>query len=235
MFGEHRLEACLQKHCGDKSVFDALINTFDEFRGDVVPMDDITLACIPCTSKLMYANNVDSSKTMHIACSQDDRWHWFMELGGSSLYEIDPVHHVITEIHKISGQSANTDKLANIMSRLYKNVVDSENQNNKPQVTNIHKGRKDCSDSIDSYVRIGIKKIYHNGIPALLIHMEDSGSVISQDSLLHSLNETQNQEEACDDEFPLVYELNKLSRNSVSGNRLEAIIFENGNLVNNYG
>lgn len=235
MFGEERLQDCLQKHSEDKSVFNALINTFDEFRGDIVPMDDITLACIPCTSKLMYANNVDISKKMHIACSQDDRWHWYMELGGSSLHEIDPVHHVIAEIHKISGRSFNTDRLAEIMSSLYENVIQSEKHKNNPQVTDIHKARKISHDSVDAYVRIGIKKIYHNGIPALLIHMEDSGRVFSQDALLASLHDTKNKTKPCDEEFPLVYELNKLSRKNGVGNRLEAIIFENDSLVNNYG
>jgi len=38
-----------------------------------------------------------------------------------------------------------------------------------------------------------------------------------------------------DEEYPLVFELNKLSRNKDYGNRLEAIIFEQDNRVNHYG
>ncbi len=235
MFGEQRLEACLQKNCKDKSIFNALINTFDEFRGDIVAMDDITLACIPCTSKLMYANNVDISKNMHIACSQDDRWHWYMELGGSSLREINPVDNVIAEIHNISGRSVNTDRLAEIMSTLYQNVIDNDLHENISQVTNIHKARKTCSDSGETYVKIGIKKIYHNGIPALLVHMEDSGKAFTQDTLLSSIDHMQSNKNSYNEDFPLIYELNKLSRKNGSGNRLEAIIFENDRLVNNYG
>ncbi len=235
MFGEHRLEACLQKHNKDKSIFSALINTFDEFRGDIVPMDDITIACIPCTSKLMYADNIDISKKMHIACSQDDRWHWYMELGGSSLREINPVNNVIAEIHKISGRSVNTNKLADIMSTLYENVIEDDAHESISQVPNIHKARKLGNDSTATFVRIGIKKIYHNGIPALLVHMEDSGKAFTQDALLSSLDEMQNNTNTYDEQFPLVYELNKLSRKNGSGNRLEAIIFENERLVNNYG
>ncbi|VAW53072.1 Serine phosphatase RsbU, regulator of sigma subunit [hydrothermal vent metagenome] len=239
MFGEHRLEACLQKHNKDQSVFTALINTFDEFRGDIVAMDDIALVCIPCTSKLMYVNNIDISKEMHIACSEDNRWHWYLELAGLSLYEINPVHYVIAEIHKISGRSINTEKLSDIISVLYKNVIEHEQHEDSSQVTNLYKVRKTCINSGDAYIKIGIKKVYHNAVPALLIHMEDSGKALAQDDLLNLLdnisNNTSNNTEPHDEEFPLVYELNKLSGKKGFGNRFEAIIFENNRLVSDYG
>jgi len=236
MFGEHRLEACIEKNSKDKSIFKALINTFDEFRGDIVAMDDVTLACIPCTDKLMHENNIDVAKSMHIGCSQDNRWYWYMELGGSSLREINPVQKVIDEIHKLSGRSVSTEQLSDIMSTLYNNVIEQGEHAANPQITNIHKPRKACDDSDEIFIRIGIKKIYHNGIPALLVHMEDSGRQFNQDALLNSLvNKLDSRTESYDEAYPLVFELNKLSRNKNSGNRLEAIIFEHDNLVNNYG
>jgi hypothetical protein len=184
----------------------------------------------------MYANNIDLSKNRHIACSQDNHWHWYMELGGSSLREINPVQTVIDEIHKISGRSASTDKLSNMMSALYRNVIEQGARAHNPHVSRIHKIRKNCDDSSDIYTRIGIKKIYHNGIPALLVHMEASGKELSQDALLSSMKETQGDtKHSYDEEFPLVYELNKLSRKKDSGNHLEAIIFESDRSVNNYG
>jgi len=236
MFGESRLEDCLRKNNQQASIFSALVDTFDEFRGDVVPMDDVTLACIPCTGKLMYANNVDLSRKMHIACSQDNHWHWYMELGGSSLRKINPVQTVIDEIHKISGRSANTDELSNIMSVLYKNVIEQKGKEHDPHVTRMHRTRKTFDDSHDIYTRIGIKKIFHHGIPALLVHMEASGREFTQDELLSCMKKTKNNiMDRCDEEFPLVYELNKLSRKKDSGNHLEAIIFEYDQSVNNYG
>jgi len=201
-----------------------------------MPMDDITFACIPCTKELMYAENIDVSEKMHIACSQDDRWHWYMKLAGSSLREINPVINVVDEIHKLSGRSGSTDKLVRIMSALYRNVIEQERVNYKPQIANIHKSRKNCDDSCEIYIKIGIKKIYHNGIPALLIHMEDSGREFSQDALLKSLCDIHgNAIDPDDEEFPLVYELNKLSRENCTGNRLEAIIFEAERMVTHYG
>jgi len=234
MFGEHRLEKCLEENHEEASIFTALINTFDEFRGDVVPMDDVTLVCIPCTKKLMHENNIDVSKGMHITCTQDDSWHWYLELGGTSMREMDPVQYVIDEIHKISGHSDNIDKLAGIMSMLYDNAIVQNNTEDNAQISNIHKTIKNRIDSQDMFIRIGIKKIYHNGIPALLIHMEDGGRQFSQDALLNSLDEKRSAA-FHDEEYPLVFELNKLSRNKDYGNRLEAIIFEQDNRVNHYG
>ena len=236
MFGEHRLERCLEKNHEEESVFTRLINTFDEFRGEVVPMDDITLACIPCTKKLMRENNIDISKSMHIACTQDDGWHWYLELGGTSMREIDPVQYVIDEVHKLSGRSPNTDKLTDIMSLLYDNLIEPKYSDDKPQIEDIHKTRKNRIDSQEMFIRIGIKKIYHNGIPALLVHMEDSGKQFSQDALLNSLDEKENvNTDLHDEKYPLVFELNTLSRYKDYGNRLEAIIFEQDDQVNHYG
>lgn len=236
MFGEHRLEKCLQKNSKEKSIFTALINAFDDFRGDVVSNDDITFACIPCTSKLLHANNIDISKRMHISSSQDNHWHWYIELGGSSLREINPVQNVIEQIHKMSGYSVSTDKLSNIMSLLYRNIIEQQGYEGDTQISNIHKTRKTCIDSADIFIRIGIKKIYHNGIPALLIHMEDSGKEFSQNALMQSLKMiNDNAARLYDDEFPLVYELNKLSRKKGTGNCLEAIIFEHNRRENSYG
>lgn len=236
MFGESRLEECLRNNNKEKSIFTSLVDTFDEFRGDVIPMDDVTLACIPCTGKLMYANNIDLSKNMHIACSQDNHWHWYIELGGSSLRKINPVQTVIDEIHKISGRSASTEKLSNIMSALYKNVIAQKGEEHDPHVTRMHRTRKTFDDSHDIYTRIGIKKIFHHGIPALLVHMEASGREFTQDELLSCMKKAKiSIMDRCDEEFPLVYELNKLSRKKDSGNHFEAIIFEYDQLVNNYG
>ncbi len=236
MFGEHRLEECLRTNRQKKSVFNALISTFDEFRGDVVAMDDVTLACIPCSDELMHENNIDAGKSMHIACSEDNRWHWYMELGGSSLHEINPVQNVIEEVHRLSGQSLSADKLSDIMSMLYHNVIQHSDPADASQLASIHRARENGDESNNVFIRIGIKRIYHNGIPALLVHMEDSGKQFTQDALLSSLDHQENKTtDSHDNEYPLVFELNKLTRNKNSGNRLEAIIFEHDNLVNYYG
>ncbi len=67
MFGEHRLEDCLRNNTKEESIFTALLNTFNGFCGDIAPMDDVTLACIPCTEKIMCTKNTDvfSRKMQH--------------------------------------------------------------------------------------------------------------------------------------------------------------------------
>ena len=53
MFGEERLEDCLQKNHSDKSIFTALVNDFNDFRGETKPIDDVTFVCVPCTNEIM--------------------------------------------------------------------------------------------------------------------------------------------------------------------------------------
>lgn len=55
MFGHHRLDQCLQINKKEESIFTTLVDSFSEFCGDVKPLDDVTLAYIPCTTSLMQA------------------------------------------------------------------------------------------------------------------------------------------------------------------------------------
>lgn len=58
MFGLQKLDQCLQENRADKAIFVKIVDSFNEFCGDVIPQDDVTLACIPCSSSLMCANKV---------------------------------------------------------------------------------------------------------------------------------------------------------------------------------
>ena len=53
MFGYQSLEHCLLLNKDEMSIFPKLVKSFSEFCGDIVPMDDVTLACVPCTTSLM--------------------------------------------------------------------------------------------------------------------------------------------------------------------------------------
>ncbi len=73
MFGEQRLEDCLRINSDDESVFTTLVNTFNAFCGDTQPLDDVTLACVPCTDKLM---NVRDTETANVACFEMEGRTW---------------------------------------------------------------------------------------------------------------------------------------------------------------
>ena len=53
MFGYQRLDQCLLINKNDHCVFTSIVDSFDEFCGDIEPMDDVTLACVSCTPGLM--------------------------------------------------------------------------------------------------------------------------------------------------------------------------------------
>lgn len=58
MFGEQMLDQCLKENHSEELIFTSIVDSFNDFCGDVTPADDVTLACIPCTSGLMRANEV---------------------------------------------------------------------------------------------------------------------------------------------------------------------------------
>jgi hypothetical protein len=200
----------------------SLVNTFNEFCGDVNPVDDVTLVCIPCTTKLMCVDNINVSNNMQIASNRDNSWCWYMELGGSSLREVNPVPIAIEEINKIYGCTDSADKLSNIMSVLYENVI--RNYDDEYNPPNFDKYNNQDSEI---YIRIGIKKVEHNGMPALLVRMEDSGRGLATNKLNSSLNSQDiNLANHLDIDLPLIYEFNKKTNSNGTGNSFEAIICE---------
>jgi len=63
MFGCNNINQCLQTFNNDLSIFKNLVETFNEFCGDTLPDDDVTLACIPCTLSLMDSSDIKTSRT----------------------------------------------------------------------------------------------------------------------------------------------------------------------------
>lgn len=59
MFGEHRVEKCLHDCSDEEPVFRSVVNAFDSFCGDVSPVDDVTLAIVPCTMDIMEVRELD--------------------------------------------------------------------------------------------------------------------------------------------------------------------------------
>ena len=62
MFGYKNINQCLQTFNNDLSIFKNLVETFSEFCGDTHPIDDVTLACIPCTLNLMDTSDIKTSR-----------------------------------------------------------------------------------------------------------------------------------------------------------------------------
>ena len=60
MFGYQNLEQCLLINKEDRSIFSKLVDSFDEFCGDIKPMDDVTLACVLCAPSLMRQEGSDN-------------------------------------------------------------------------------------------------------------------------------------------------------------------------------
>ncbi len=228
MFGEDRLNQCLQKHGEDEFVFSAIVEAFNKFCGNTELIDDVTLACIPCTGKLMHTGDIKLSEKTKITSDHHDGWCWYMELVGLNLRETNPVPIVIDEIYKIFGHSVRDEKLSDIMTSLYENVIEYGAPEDYINETDLSEYITNNYRNVDDiYIRIGLKKIEHNNVPALLVRMEDSGKNFAHDQLMNCLN---NKDTPKDDPFnkvvPLTYEFNEFSNYDGYGNRLEVILYE---------
>jgi DNA-binding response OmpR family regulator len=224
MFGHQLLDKCLHENAKDKSVFEIIVASFNDFCGEVAPADDVTLAFIPCTPGLMSVTEVGTQNNIQLMSGNRDRsWCWYLELGGESLHAVNPIPIVINEIHKLSEGAVKTEKLFSIMTALYQNVINKKSAVNDTSRNTISKN----NIGGDIYLRIGIQKLEVDGEPALLVQMEDSGKEVTNDKLINYLNNEDNSaEKTCNGSMPLLYELNKSLNKQNIGNRFEAIVCE---------
>ena len=226
MFGEHRVEQCLLNCNDEKAIFMSVVNAFNNFCGDVDPVDDVTLACIPCTIDLVDVKKTDFSSEFKITENHNNAWRWYLELGGTSLCEINPVPLAISEIHKKYGRSDSADELSTIMSLLYESLT---NQCcSIDHVGDVGAGQSNISNIIDLSginIKITMKEVHHNRMPALLVQMVDSGRNFSEARCIETLSRSNiNSTSLYNEKQSLIYQLNTFSNKEGAGNKLEAII-----------
>ncbi len=227
MFGESRLEQCIENNKNNVSIFSSIVQEFNHYCGKIKPVDDVTLACIPCTQYLTEVNDSCLTDSVQIAGNRKEGWCWYMELSGSSLRNVNPVPIVINEAQKLSGQEISEAKLSSVLNALYENALEHGIQisNESSRSVAVNKHSKVKHDVVNTgYLRIGLKKVEHNGGSALLVSIEDSGQGFDHvDCMSQIANKTADNKEI-NEGISLVYELSESLHYHGKGNHVEAII-----------
>lgn len=60
MFGYKGLDECLHNNKNNEFIFTAIVDEFNKFCAECDPIDDVTLAYIPCNSNMMRKSDIDS-------------------------------------------------------------------------------------------------------------------------------------------------------------------------------
>jgi hypothetical protein len=227
MFGEKRLEQCIENSKNNVSIFSSIVQEFNDYCGKVNPSDDVTLACIPCAKNLTEVDDSCLSDTVQIASNGKDGWCWYMELSGPSLRNVNPVPIVMNEAQKISGQNVSEKKLSSVLNVLYKNAIEhgikviSDDGREDVSAKNFGDELKKIENS---YLRIGLKKIKHKGEVALLVSIEDSGQGFDHVDYMNDVVNKKSKKQGSNEGIFLVYELSESLNYLGKGNRVEAII-----------
>lgn len=152
-------------------------------------------------------------------------WHWSLELAGETLYEINPVPIVINSINKKYGSTDSVDELSDILSLLYDNLTEQRYSVDDSGEVSVGLTSNSAIEYSGIYIKISMKEVCHNRVPALLVQVVDTGKSFSNGhnidiSSTKNINITgmHNKKQS------LVYELNTLSNKHGSGNRLDAIV-----------
>lgn len=231
MFGYEQLEHCLHENQSVKSIFPRIVEYFNKYCGGINPDDDVTLACVPCTNKLTEVQDDVLIQQEKSAVISDDEWCWYMELSGTSLLTINPVPLAINEATKIKGCAYNREKLEKVLSALYENamrhgllIVASEKSiNTGDAVEGAADG--DAETYNKRYLRLGLKKVDHEGVSSLLVSVEDSGEGFDYDSVINNTSRLSGTENT-DNGIAMVYEVSEALHYHGRGNIVEAIISE---------
>jgi len=227
MFGEDRLEKCIEDNKDNASIFSSIVQEFNNYCGKVNPDDDVTLACIPCTPHLTKIDDSCLTDSVQIASNNKNDWCWYMELSGSSLRNVDPVPIVMNEVQKLSGTAISENKLSSVLHVLYENAVEHGIQIGSD--TCGADSRNDSSEDDQGiadkgYLRIGLKKIERKEGDAILISIEDSGQGFDHVDYMSQIVNKSASIEKSDEGIPLVYSLSESLNYHGKGNHVEAIV-----------
>ncbi len=129
MFGSERVRRAIEEEGSEGlgCAFERIIGSLQAFVGDLVLADDVTMIEVPCCDELAaeiqdiayprrYRSDPDAASTS----IQKFR----MEVYGSELRELDPVHTLITQINACRGREGDDENLFTIFSELVNNAVD---------------------------------------------------------------------------------------------------------------
>jgi len=230
MYGYENLDRCLNDNKNSERIFPTIVDDFNRFCGSTSPNDDVTLACIPCNSCMTeiddrgYLHSVDSSTE----CSND--WYWYMELSGDNLVTVNPVPLVMDEVKKMPDYAVCDNRLSDVLNALYNNAIEhglmfSTDVNKASEIDYFYENiNREKTKNREEYLRIGLKKIEHDGDPALLVSIEDSGCGFDHQDLMHELINGDSNEGAEENGISLVYKLTRSLHYHGKGNHVEAII-----------
>jgi len=152
-------------------------------------------------------------------------WRWSLELAGETLYEINPVPIVINSINKKYGSSDSVDELSDILLLLYDNLTEQHCSVDGMGEAGAELSSNGAIEHSGVYIKISMKEVCHNRVPALLVQVVDTGKSFSNGRGIDRLSRNNiNITGLHSKKESLVYELNTLSNEPGPGNRLDAIV-----------
>lgn len=127
-FGEERLLASVEKQLKqpEKPLVDLILADLEDFVGDHIQKDDISLIDVP--GKVSSAE----FESVMIASRSDvgdegallDSWNWNLELQGRSLSRINPVAQALSRLQETEGGGDQWHSVFSILTELYVNALD---------------------------------------------------------------------------------------------------------------
>ena len=156
-----------------------------------------------------------------------------LEVSGANLRHIDPVPIIVDQYNKLNEPIVCADKLRCVVSALYDNALNhgvleisdltSPWYTDEDQLEDERARR--FSSAAYGFVRIEVQRIMYQGMPSLLVKLEDSGRGFDYMDLFSSSDQQHDEKnQACIGSIQRVRKMCQSLRYQGRGNRVEAIV-----------
>jgi len=160
-------------------------------------------------------------------------WALKIELSGQKLRDVNPVQIILDQYRGLGDLIVNIEKLQTILSELYDNALHHGMLGSSSACglsVASGSGHRSVSNNVfdglqDSYIRIEIQRVMHQGNYSLCVCMEDSGSGFDHVSLLSDMKKKSNRVRGAGKSgIPMVLDLCHSLQYRGKGNKVEAIL-----------
>lgn len=182
-FGLDRLERAITKGT-QESVFDTILTSLEDFCGERLQADDVTLIEIICNTELLpvfFAHEHIPAKEHHFESKGD--WEYVFSLKDKRLRETNPVPIIINQIMEMEGIETERQSLFTVLTELYVNALDhgvlglqSSMKSDPAGFALYFKKREQLLDELQhGHVLFHLTLEQNLSIRSIMIRIEDSG------------------------------------------------------------
>jgi len=196
-FGEERLLRCFEKGNSADGLFESILETINEFRGDEEQSDDLTLLEINADPSLL-SNEIFDNSASTATLPYPSNWNMNMMLTKRDFIETNPVSILTKFTTQVDGLMQHRENIFIVLSELYNNALDhgvlglDSKLKSEPDgfLTYLNLRQERLAALEGGYISISLEHKMDVNQGELVINIADSGSGFDHQKQVLSMNKS---------------------------------------------